>query len=1605
MHNLKNVLCRWTFAGATLLHLAVSGAPFAQWFDHRLTDGRTVRIWGAGDEYHAVFESADGHALVYNPDIGNYEYVEAGADGTLVPSGIALGHERDGRTRLAAIGKHLRDTSENLKAKIAARIAEKERDTGRAERWKQTKARAAARRQSASASVQSNAGSAPRNAAAPVKIPTEMVGVTLLVDFPLLDANGNVTNTLAATAHPNVTADDLRELVNGANFTKYGNASSCRAYYTAVSGGAFSYTNVVIGWILMPHPRTYYDDATADNGVCGRSLIGDAFDVLAARDDYVQEILPALRRASYVDNSGRLRDDFQIRALNVLFAGEQATTWGHGLWAHSYVLASAQYKKLVVDIDGHDCHFYNYQIAPVTSSPTIHTFCHENGHMVCDFPDLYHYNDVSGGGVGLWDLMCGRTGVYDTHPQYLCAYLRTAMGWVTPRPLPHDGVWVTVSNRLDDVYIYTNPDNTAEYYLIENRQARGYDQEIRASGIAIFRCNEDGDNMYPAALSADVREKFAAYGAATNRLSYEVALEQADGLYTLEQTDSNGDAGDAWKADNPAATYGGIFCPTSIPCARWADGSVARINLSRFSPNGKVMTFWSAPWTATEKAGRTSASSAYRTNPKDLNLALDCDDVVFECRNGAWFGQSDESHDGKSAARSASVKKGDASWLVCGFSGKGTLYWSWKVSCSEKKKLWESADRLSFFNSTNTGTTASSTIRGTDGGWTRRSLTFTTDEPHGVDWRWYKSSSYSEGENCGWVDRVRWVPDTYTGEPTFGTRCFYTNETGTLTFYASLQHLGTNTSVQAAVTSCVARIEIADNPDFSGAKFYAVGAITVDRLASFTIVPTDFPDGTTCWTRLVVENNLGKSKNGRAFTFTSHTNRTAGGDAFAPSIRGWVVQSSEEAETFRVNVATCGGTNESVHLTAEFAHDAAFREIVGAGTVAPAVLASTNIDHAVTVMGFLSEAAVYVRIRATNADGLSDVTTQPVLHDTRFDATDYDRWLRRHGYITREYARQTERDRFDRQVSDRRKTKGGGFMTVRDEYVAGTDPARADDVFQTYIHTVSNGYRLSWTPDLKAARRYTVYGKARLDDAAWVTPTNATHHFFVVRVSLPGENIPLHIESSGRGSETETPQPDAGGDKGCTTTETGEDGRSGMDDGSAKTETLNGEVFSAVLPMGPSPLSTAFTVDDETPFGTDYAVAWDFDGDGTCDSTNRIPTWTFTRPGTNLVTALIAPRGTDVVYRVQAPVIVWEPADVEYEDGTVALDSSSGWTVQRTSESNVTAVAGIASRTVGVDTVIVLPSDPLKAFRVTRVARQGEAFVFDIEETALTAAYKVLRFASLFLNRRAGGDDTSGGVYALPNFTQDVAAAMGDYSRVALRMTNTLAFAFAVNLERTGGRKRITGLYAGVHGLVDANLRADVDVPLLDGAGVDAIQTFAEPPFIYWAGPKLEADANLEAAFAFHAVARYSKGLRYDRGTLTFPGNVRLIDFDPSRDVALTKLEGEASVFAGLEVGAALGWDGRIASAKLFQTTVSPGVRADVCASGTSTEDWGVEMTVRPVVELSFVPFSLDLFARTFTPAERMRTFEGSGITFRVGTGGRTYKICTMRDHEAGGND
>ena len=74
--------------------------------------------------------------------------------------------------------------------------------------------------------------------------------------------------------------------------------------------------------------------------------------------------------------------------------------------------------------------------------------------------------------------------------------------------------------------------------------------------------------------------------------------------------------------------------------------------------------------------------------------------------------------------------------------------------------------------------------------------------------------------------------------------------------------------------------------------------------------------------------------------------------------------------------------------------------------------------------------------------------------------------------------------------------------TAWEEYVAGTVPTNGLSKFHALIEN-GDGYPLiSWTPDLRPDRVYTVEGKTNLIDETW-GPTNQATRFFRVRVDIP----------------------------------------------------------------------------------------------------------------------------------------------------------------------------------------------------------------------------------------------------------------------------------------------------------------------------------------------------------------------------------------------------------------------------------------------------------------------------------------------------------------------
>ena len=591
--------------------LQAAAAPFAQWFDDVQPDGTVVRIWGEGNDFTARFEAGDGHALVYDPAARRYFYADRDEEtGALFSTGVPLGGEAGHEAEIKALRLHLRDGSKAARDAAKARADKLDGDLKMSERWravqKETGERAAKIARMKAAGID---GPMPTSTTV-----GNITGVTILVDFPITNALGRATNTTATVSGERSAngREYMTGLLNGVGWHEDGNYSSVRDFYYEMSMGKLVYTNAVTDWILAPKPRSYYDDPSRDNGECARELIGDVFDVIAADPEYSKKYLPLFKAATLTSGSYG-----SVMAFNVLFAGGPASKWSYGLWAHKWNLESAQYGKLrwTAPNGRSQAYFWIYQITAVRSSsvnspPVIGTICHEDGHMICGFPDYYHYTDDSNEGVGNWSLMCSANHLDNGRsPAGIDAYSRIGVGWAEPIDISLDQGWVSVTNDFSCVYRYKRPGGT-ECFLFENRQKTGLDRALLSGGIQIWRCRPGYSNT--TATKAGASSAFAKLAtdakAATNRWSGELSLEQADGYYGLERGyyesayggGSRGSAVDTWREGNEASAipaisgsgYTGVWNDDTAACARWWDGTASGLKLSHFSANGDVMRFF-----------------------------------------------------------------------------------------------------------------------------------------------------------------------------------------------------------------------------------------------------------------------------------------------------------------------------------------------------------------------------------------------------------------------------------------------------------------------------------------------------------------------------------------------------------------------------------------------------------------------------------------------------------------------------------------------------------------------------------------------------------------------------------------------------------------------------------------------------------------------------------------------------------------------------------------------------------------------------------------------------------------------------------------------------
>ncbi|MEI7945132.1 MAG: M6 family metalloprotease domain-containing protein [bacterium] len=536
-----------TVAMAALAGVQLFAAPFDRVWKVKQPDGTVIQIHGKGDDFSADME-VGGYTILFDSATSFYVYAQRTADGRLVPSPLVAGRDAPATLNLQ---QHLRPDVAVQKQMRQERFNRWDEVTQNSARWKARKERTA---KLLSPSPVATASPADGPALSPPGNPTtgNKAGLCLLVDF----------SDDPATVSQN-TIDDF---CNGDNFTGYGNNGSVKKYFQDVSNNRLTYTNIVTVYLRVPHPKTYYNTLSPSFGVAANLLVKDALDVLRALPNYATEIGPQLQQALTVDGSGN------AVACSVFYAGGADIGWSQGLWPHSWGLYNVGRQSL-----GGGVYIFNYQMTDIGDSLTLGTFCHENGHMLCGFPDIYDYDYDSAGGAGNFCIMdYGGGGGNPTKP---CGYLRMHAGWldlVNIETVPDYVLTLTTADTT--IYKYTKPTVSTEYYLFENRQRSGRDANIPGSGIAIWHCDELGnrDNQL--------------YAYNTGHQNYEVQLMQADNQWHLNKNQGGGEQADLYYYGNPSAVYRNEFSDLSAPSARWWDGSLSSLFAGSFSVSGASMT-------------------------------------------------------------------------------------------------------------------------------------------------------------------------------------------------------------------------------------------------------------------------------------------------------------------------------------------------------------------------------------------------------------------------------------------------------------------------------------------------------------------------------------------------------------------------------------------------------------------------------------------------------------------------------------------------------------------------------------------------------------------------------------------------------------------------------------------------------------------------------------------------------------------------------------------------------------------------------------------------------------------------------------------------------
>lgn len=241
---------------------------------------------------------------------------------------------------------------------------------------------------------------------------------------------------------------------------------SVRDYYAEVSCQRFDLDGRVFDWVHLQETKDAWRKKPLGSREARSRILNAAVEMVQQR--HGKDILDAYDGIAFIH------------------AGAQVVRRPSALWPHR---ASIRIGDRVLP--------YYLNAEGLETAGTIGVHCHEFGHVL-GLPD--QYGEEHRTGIGVFCVMGvgwrGGAGSGTARPFHLCAWCKIRLGWLEPVPLdPRVGQHLRlgpVEGSTVDCYKVVVRPGAREYFLLENRQRRGFDSHFPATGLLIWHLGESG---------------------------------------------------------------------------------------------------------------------------------------------------------------------------------------------------------------------------------------------------------------------------------------------------------------------------------------------------------------------------------------------------------------------------------------------------------------------------------------------------------------------------------------------------------------------------------------------------------------------------------------------------------------------------------------------------------------------------------------------------------------------------------------------------------------------------------------------------------------------------------------------------------------------------------------------------------------------------------------------------------------------------------------------------------------------------------------------------------------------------------------------------------